>query len=193
VRRGKHCGRANNSSAKSSIWYQASFGRWGPMVNRLVSVRAALRQKRDYVVAYRILLADGTIKYLESNGHHVYSAGGELLEVMGTSVDVTERKRAEQALRESEGKFPRLRRNCLRLGLGNRFALQIHAAARECVWKRDANVKTPRTSIFCWKPAFAVGCPLCGCRPRAARQLRQRSAHLTGTRHPRNDESRSLQ
>jgi PAS domain S-box-containing protein len=67
--------------------------------------REALRQKRDYVVAFRILLADGTIKYLESNGHHLFSAGGELLEAMGTFVDVTERKRAEQALRESEAKF----------------------------------------------------------------------------------------
>jgi PAS domain-containing protein len=63
-----------------------------------------LRQNRDYVIAFRILLADGTIKYLGSNGQ-VFSAGGELLEVMGTFVDVTERKRAEQALLESEGKF----------------------------------------------------------------------------------------
>ena len=64
-----------------------------------------MRQKRDYVVEFRILLPDGTIKYLESIGHHLFSAAGELLEVMGTLVDVTERKRAEQALRESEGKF----------------------------------------------------------------------------------------
>jgi PAS domain S-box-containing protein len=68
-------------------------------------IQEALRQKRDYVIAFRILLADGTIKYLESNGRHLFSAVGELLEVMGTFVDVTERKRAEDALRESEAKF----------------------------------------------------------------------------------------
>jgi PAS domain S-box-containing protein len=66
---------------------------------------AALREKRDYVAAFRILLSDGIIKYLESNAHHLFSAGDELLEVMGTFVDVTERKRAEDALRESETKF----------------------------------------------------------------------------------------
>ena len=66
---------------------------------------AALREKRDYMAAFRILLPDGTIKYLESNAHHLFSADGELLEVMGTFVDVTERKRAEDALRESEAKF----------------------------------------------------------------------------------------
>ena len=68
-------------------------------------VEEAVRQKRDYAVAYRIVLPDGTVKYLEANGHHLFSASGELVEVIGTNVDVTERKRAEQALRESEGKF----------------------------------------------------------------------------------------
>jgi PAS domain S-box-containing protein len=66
---------------------------------------AALREKRDYVAAFRIVLPDGTIKYLESSAHHLFSAGDELLEVMGTFVDVTGRKRAEDALRESEAKF----------------------------------------------------------------------------------------
>jgi PAS domain S-box-containing protein len=38
----------------------------------------------------------------------VFSAHGELVEVVGTNVDVTERKRAEQALRASEAKIRRL-------------------------------------------------------------------------------------
>src|SRR5207245_7860302 len=37
-----------------------------------------------------------------------FSAHGELVEVVGTNVDVTERKRAEEALRESEAKIRRL-------------------------------------------------------------------------------------
>jgi PAS domain S-box-containing protein len=65
----------------------------------------AVRQQRDYAVAYRIVRPDGAIKYLEANSHHLFSARGELVEVVGTHVDVTERKRAEHALRESEGKF----------------------------------------------------------------------------------------
>jgi len=42
---------------------------------------------------------------VETVNHHVYSARGELLEVLGTLVDVTERKRAQEALRESDAKF----------------------------------------------------------------------------------------
>ena len=51
------------------------------------------------------MLPDGTIKYLEGVIHHVFSEEGELIELVGTNADVTERKRAEQALRESEAKF----------------------------------------------------------------------------------------
>jgi PAS domain S-box-containing protein len=68
----------------------------------------ALRQKRDYKVDFRIVLPDGTVKYLEAIGHHLFSADGELVQVVGTNVDVTERKRAEQALREREAKIRRL-------------------------------------------------------------------------------------
>ena len=35
----------------------------------------------------------------------MFSASGELVEIVATSIDVTERKRAEEALRESEAKF----------------------------------------------------------------------------------------
>ena len=68
----------------------------------------ALRQKRDFAAEFRIVLPDGTVKYLETTGHHVFSARGELVKAIGTNVDLTERKRAEKALRESETKIRRL-------------------------------------------------------------------------------------
>jgi PAS domain S-box-containing protein len=71
-------------------------------------IQEALRQKRDYKVDFRIVLPDGTVKYLEAIGHHLFSEHGELVQVVGTNVDVTVRKRAERALRESEAKIRRL-------------------------------------------------------------------------------------
>lgn len=67
-------------------------------------VQEALREKRDFLAEFRILLPDGTVKYVEANTHHEFSPLGALLEVICTNVDVTERKYAEQALRESERK-----------------------------------------------------------------------------------------
>jgi PAS domain S-box-containing protein len=58
--------------------------------------QAAVSQKRDYAGEFRIVLPDGTVKYLEATSHHVFSARGELVEVVGTHVDVTERKRAQE-------------------------------------------------------------------------------------------------
>jgi PAS domain S-box-containing protein len=71
-------------------------------------VQEALRQKRNFAGEFRILLPDGTVKFLEATSDHKFSPLGELLEAMITHVDVTERKRAEQALRESEAKIRRL-------------------------------------------------------------------------------------
>ena len=73
----------------------------------------ALRQKRDYTFDFRIVLPDGTIKYLETIGHHRFSADGELVQVVGTNVDVTERKRAQsehEKLRQLESDFARMNR-----------------------------------------------------------------------------------
>jgi PAS domain S-box-containing protein len=59
-------------------------------------VQEALRQKRDLVAAeFRILLPDGTVKYLEATTHHEFSSLGALVEAVSTHVDVTDRKRAQ--------------------------------------------------------------------------------------------------
>ena len=71
-------------------------------------VQRAVSEKRDYSAAYRIVLPDGTIKHLEVIGRPAFSASGELVEIVTTQIDVTERKRAEESLRESETKIRRL-------------------------------------------------------------------------------------
>jgi PAS domain S-box-containing protein len=69
------------------------------------TMQRAWNEKRGYSIAYRIVLPDGTVKHLESIGEPVFSESGELVEVVATQIDVTERKRAEQSLRDSETKF----------------------------------------------------------------------------------------
>src|SRR5271157_127994 len=65
----------------------------------------AMGAKTGWYDEFRIVLPDGTVKHIHAIHHPVFSANGELVEVVGTHVDVTERKRGEEALRESETRF----------------------------------------------------------------------------------------
>jgi PAS domain S-box-containing protein len=69
--------------------------------------------KVDSEVEYRIVLPDGTIKPVYGLGHPVLDANGELVEVVGTTVDITERKRAEherERLRQLEADLAHINR-----------------------------------------------------------------------------------
>jgi PAS domain S-box-containing protein len=58
----------------------------------------SLREKVDSFDEYRIVLPDGTLKYTNSSGHPVLDDDGNLMAFVGTAVDVTERKRAQEEL-----------------------------------------------------------------------------------------------
>ena len=60
-----------------------------------LATQAALREKKDYLIEFRIIRPDGAVKHLEATGHPLLSADGNV-EIIGTQVDVTERKRAEE-------------------------------------------------------------------------------------------------
>jgi len=60
-------------------------------------VQRSLTQKSDYVLDYRIVLPDQTVRHIETIGHPVLNTvNGEVSECVGTALDVTERKRAEE-------------------------------------------------------------------------------------------------
>jgi PAS domain S-box-containing protein len=54
----------------------------------------AIHARKDYDLEYRILRPDGNIRTLRSIGHH--DPSGELGEYVGITMDITERKQAEQ-------------------------------------------------------------------------------------------------
>ena len=65
-------------------------------------IQKARQQKTDYANDFRIILPDGTMKYIRSIVHVVVSETGEIVKWFGTAMDVTERKKAEEAVRRSE-------------------------------------------------------------------------------------------
>jgi PAS domain S-box-containing protein len=71
-------------------------GPWREITDR------AIRERSDYEGEHRILLPDGTVKYTHTVGHPVLSASGDVEQFVCTMMDITERKQAEEALRQSE-------------------------------------------------------------------------------------------
>lgn len=68
-------------------------------------VQRAAREWNDFRIEFRIQLADGTIKHLEAMGHPVHNGKTRSGEFIGVVMDVTERKQAEEKIRESEHRF----------------------------------------------------------------------------------------
>jgi PAS domain S-box-containing protein len=66
------------------------------------AIERAIRDETDYEVDFRILLPTGTVKYLHTIGHAVHNESGGSVRFIGISMDVTEHKRIEQTLRQSE-------------------------------------------------------------------------------------------
>jgi PAS domain S-box-containing protein len=62
----------------------------------------AIREKAEFETDYRIVHPSGAIKNIHAVGHPVRDETGNLVEFVGTVIDVTETKRAEEALRASE-------------------------------------------------------------------------------------------
>jgi PAS domain S-box-containing protein len=65
-------------------------------------------QKIDYDADYRIVLPDGAVKYLHAIGHPVLNESGDLVEFVGTVMDVTAAKQAEEKIRQSERELRQL-------------------------------------------------------------------------------------
>src|SRR6266566_2536914 len=62
----------------------------------------SIREKVEFEADYRVVHPDGRVRDIHVIAHPVLSTSGELVEFVGTVIDVTERKRAEEELRRSE-------------------------------------------------------------------------------------------
>jgi PAS domain S-box-containing protein len=67
------------------------------------AVETAGRDKTNFELEYRFVRPSGESRDIHVIGHPIFSPSGEVAEFVGTVMDVTERKRAEEALRRSEG------------------------------------------------------------------------------------------
>jgi PAS domain S-box-containing protein len=61
-------------------------------------VEKAIRDRTNFEADYRLLLPNGAAKYIHVVGHPVVNAAGDVIELVGTAMDVTEQHEARAAL-----------------------------------------------------------------------------------------------
>ncbi|MGZ5522108.1 MAG: PAS domain-containing protein [Chthoniobacterales bacterium] len=91
----------------------------------------AIREKRDYELAYRVMRPDGAIRYVNNIAHPVFDRAGAVVEYVGTTIDETERIRADEKLRRSETHLAEAQRICQ---VGSWI---WNVATGECSWSRE--------------------------------------------------------
>lgn len=65
-------------------------------------IQAALRGEREYAPEFRIMRADGAIRYIKADSQTILNSGGKPLRMIGTNIDITERKRIQLAMERSQ-------------------------------------------------------------------------------------------
>jgi len=93
--------------------FDPSLGRWlefvlpedSEAVNE--SVRLAFSRGGDFTTEFRVRRADGAVRWLAAIGRVEAGPGGELDRMIGVNIDVTDRRLAEESLRESESRYQR--------------------------------------------------------------------------------------
>ena len=69
------------------------------------TLATAIREKKDFALDFRIVLPDGSIRYLHSLGHPVVDHSGAVVQFIGTTMDLTERKHAEETLQRAQAEL----------------------------------------------------------------------------------------
>ena len=69
------------------------------------AIKDALENRSPYAAEFRIVWANGTVRWVAAKGQFYYSADGDPERMLGIAVDITDRKDAEEALRRKEAEL----------------------------------------------------------------------------------------
>jgi len=103
-------------------------------------VAKAIRDKVDFEVDYRIIHPDKKIRDIRGVGHLVLDGSGEVVEHVGTVMDITERKRAEAGLQEARVELERVGRVTIMGELAASIAHEINQPLAGVVTSANAGL-----------------------------------------------------
>jgi PAS domain S-box-containing protein len=109
------------------------------LVGRTVS------EKREFEQEFRLVLPDGTLKHVSGIGRPVLDDSGNLTAFIGTTMDITPSKRAEEELRKQKAHFEKL------------FQLAPEAIVLRDFENRILRVNREFTNLYGFTPEEAIG------------------------------------
>ncbi len=115
-----------------------------------MEVQLALKGEKEFDTEFRIIRSDGEIRWLKANAIIIKNEKGEPVRMTGINYDITERKKSEHLIRESEERYRLLAENANELILMhdlegnieyiNEYGMQITKLSREDMCKTNVSV-----------------------------------------------------
>src|SRR5258707_43782 len=121
------------------------------------AIDRAIDEKGDYEVEVRILLPDGTVKYLHTVGHPVLNASGELMQFVGSSMEICRCQRTEDELPAVMGDRVQLQQVLMNLMINGMDAMKDVDRARELAVKSQ---KAENEQVLVCVSDTGVGLPV---------------------------------
>ena len=97
----------SNKISKDSICYAMSHNRKEPCagIEHLCPVEIVKKTKKPVVVEHLHYDKNGTVRNIEVHGYPIFGDGGNVVQMIEYCLDITDKKRAEKTLRESEKRY----------------------------------------------------------------------------------------
>jgi PAS domain S-box-containing protein len=120
--------------------------------NVRASIKEAVRERRPFDMDFRFMRNDGAVRVMHGRAEITYDLSGRPLLVRGTGQDITDRVKAEKALRESEERYRTLIETMNEgLGMDDENGLLVYANDRLCEmlgYSLDEIIGRPVLSFF---------------------------------------------
>jgi PAS domain S-box-containing protein len=104
-------------------------------------------ERRDSELDFRVVLPGGEVRYIHGVGHPVFSESGELVEIVGAAIDITELKRAEEQQREAQAHLAHVTRVATLGELAGSIAHEVNQPLTAIINNADACLALLPTEI----------------------------------------------